>query len=122
MGGDTERPPGDIASRLQAPSGSIYHRFGSRHILVTELWLGAVENFQAEIARSIDLTDGPETIRGVSLAVLTWARKNPLQARLLLLHRSSDPLRDGWPDEMTNRNLAQRARTQELLDSPLPGS
>jgi hypothetical protein len=49
------------------------------------------------------------------LAVVEWARSNPVDARLLLVHRSSDLLRGGWPPELVERNRDQRARVEAML-------
>lgn len=106
-----------IAERLGAPSGSIYHRYGSRDLLVAELWLRTVERFQQALAPALDIADGIDAVREVAVGVVAWSRANPLEAQLLLLHRSSDLLHNGWPPELTDRNLAQRARTQAFLDS-----
>ncbi len=106
-----------IAGRLGAPSGSIYHRFNSRDVLVASLWLRAVERFHDAITPALDQTDAHVAIRDFALKVLEWTRANPLEAQLLVLHRSSDLLHDGWPTELTERNKAQRSRIQDIVDS-----
>jgi len=106
-----------IAASLRAPSGSIYHRFGSRDILVAELWLRAVERFHKSLTPWLEITNGFDAIRAIAVGVVSWTRDNPLEAHLLLLHRSSDLLHDGWPPELSERNLAQRARSQALIES-----
>lgn len=105
-----------IASELGAPSGSIYHRFGSRDILVANLWLRSVERFHEAMAPTLQGSDGQKAIVELALSIVAWARTNPLDAQLLLLHRSSDLLNTGWPPELDERNQAQRARVQTVIE------
>jgi AcrR family transcriptional regulator len=94
---------GAIASALGAPTGSIYHRFGSRDVLLAELWLQTVESFQAGFQAAL-AGPGPREA-GLQAALYTpqWVRANPTPARLLLLHRREDFLPDGWPAEVAQR-------------------
>jgi len=106
-----------VARRVGAPSGSIYHRFSSRDVLVGSLWLRAVEEFQSAIALVRDQTRGSsDPVRAVALGVVAWARNSPTQAHVLLLHRASDLMHSGWPDELRERNAAQQARAAALID------
>lgn len=93
---------GSVAAELGAPTGSIYHRFPSKDILLGELWLETVADFQAGF---FDALDG-EDVDGAGLAAALWtpqwARTNPLRARLLLVHRREDFL-TSWPEEMGER-------------------
>jgi AcrR family transcriptional regulator len=81
-----------IADRSGAPSGSIYHRFGSRDQLVAQAWLRAVRRFQAGFLTALD-HDDPRT--GVADAV-RWAvlftLDHPADTRLLLDHSRKDLL------------------------------
>lgn len=104
-----------VARDLGAPSGSIYHRFASRDFLVASLWLRTVDRFHDAIAPALDRPDGRHAVRGVALGVVSWTSANPLDAQLLLLHRSSDLLRAGWPEELVARNRAQRGRVEEMV-------
>lgn len=105
-----------IARDLGAPSGSIYHRFASRDVLVATLWLRAVERFQATLTDPLSLDDPRASVRAVAAAVLEWCRNNPMEAQLLLLHRSDNLLTDGWPEEVTSRNRRQRTRVARAID------
>jgi AcrR family transcriptional regulator len=46
-----------ISRASGAPTGSIYHRFGSRDELVTRLWMRAVRRSQAAFLEALDLGD-----------------------------------------------------------------
>ena len=45
---------GSITERLKAPTGSFYHRFASRDVLLGELWLETVLDFQQGITAALD--------------------------------------------------------------------
>lgn len=94
---------GAIAQELGAPTGSIYHRFASRDILLAEVWLHTVEAFQAGFVA--ELASGDPRDAGLNAALYTpgWVRAHRLPARLLLLHHRDDFLPGGWPPEVADR-------------------
>ncbi len=47
-----------VIRRLGAPKGSFYYRFGSRDLLLGELWLATVLEFQQGFVEAIDAGDG----------------------------------------------------------------
>lgn len=116
-----ERGPGAltitaIAERIGAPTGSIYHRFGSRDLLAGHLWVRTVEAFQDEWLDALSTEDDPVSMaRRGAAHVLTWSAQNPNGARLLMRHRSEDLLADGWPEGLRDANRYQRERVQETL-------
>lgn len=81
-----------IAERSRAPSGTLYHRFGSRDAVIAETWLRAVTRFQAGFLEGLNLTEPMRA--GVAAAVWTYdfARAEPRDARLLLGHGQQDLL------------------------------
>ncbi len=99
-----------VSGRLGAPSGSIYHRFKSRDALAAGLWLRSVERFQAAWLGALDLEDPSSAACEAAARVLSFARTNLSDARILLLYRSSDLLDGGWPQDLAERNEQQRAR------------
>ena len=100
-----------IAADIGAPTGSLYHRFSSRDVLIATLWLEVVEHFQAGFLAALDHPDPAEGGRRALGFSLRWCREHPLEARLLLLHRREDLLAQGFPAELRGRarRLAQRA-------------
>src|SRR5262249_40286088 len=88
-----------ISARLKSPTGSFYHRFASRDVLLGELWLRAVLDFQAGVARALEAGDG----LAAALHTPAWARRNLDQARLLLLYDRSDFVQGDWPQELRMR-------------------
>ena len=47
-----------ISDRLKAPTGSFYHRFVSRDVLLGNLWLNTVLDFQQGVSLALDAGDG----------------------------------------------------------------
>lgn len=88
-----------VCERLGSPTGSFYHRFASRDVLLGLLWLHAVLEFQAGIGAALAAGDGLRA----ALHTPAWVRKHPDQARLLLLHDRQDFLHGDWPPELRER-------------------
>jgi AcrR family transcriptional regulator len=109
---------GSISARLKSPTGSFYHRFASLELLLGELWLRAVLDFQSGMAVARDAGDG----LAAALHTPAWARKNLDQARLLLLYDRRDFVAGEWPEqlrarvaEMTKRMEAAAPRWARLI-------
>jgi len=88
-----------IAGQLQAPSGSIYHRFASRDLLVAHLWIRTVRESQEGFVAALEIDDVEEAAAAASLHIPRWSRANLDKAQVLLLHRRED-LVERWPDEL----------------------
>jgi AcrR family transcriptional regulator len=85
-----------IAKASGAPAGTLYHRFGNRNGILTATWLRALERFQSQ-AMTAEADRALETAVAMAVAVVTFTRELPEDARLLLTIRPSDLL-DGEPD------------------------
>jgi AcrR family transcriptional regulator len=88
-----------VSERLGSPTGSFYHRFASRDVLLGSLWLRAVLEFQTGIGAAFDAGDG----LSAALHTPAWVRKHPNEARLLLLYDRKDFLKGEWPPELRER-------------------
>src|SRR5258705_7765516 len=97
-----------ISERLKSPTGSFYHRFASRDVLLGELWLRAVLDFQAGIGKARDAGDG----LAAALHTPAWARQHQDKARLLLVYDRRDFVHGDWPDELQER-VADMTRRME---------
>lgn len=104
---------GAIAQAVGAPTGSIYHRFDSRDVLLARVWLRAAGAFQTAFFERLA---GQEP-RGAGLAAALYmaqrVREHPREARLLLLHRREDFVDRGWPAPL-RRQAAQLAQQIEI--------
>ncbi len=110
--GPTKMTIAAIAASLGAPTGSIYHRFRSKDVLLAELWLQTVASFQGGFQAALGASE-PMTA-GLEAALYTprWVRAHPVRSRLLLLHHREDFLTAGWPPEVKERadEVARKAR------------
>ncbi len=98
---------GAIARSVGAPTGSIYHRFDSRDILLAEVWLRAAAAFQGAFFERLAGPSPRDAGLAAALYMAERVRQNPNEARLLLLHRREDFVDRGWP-------AAMRRRTEQL--------
>jgi AcrR family transcriptional regulator len=87
---------GSISERLQSPTGSFYHRFASRDVLLGELWLRTVLEFQQGVRAAIDAGDGLRA----ALHTPAWVREHLDKARLLLLYHRDDFVHGQWPEQL----------------------
>src|SRR5947209_8086349 len=69
-----------INARLNAPTGSFYHRFASRDVLLGELWLRTSLVFQQGLLPLLDAGDG----LGAALYTPQWVRTHMNEGLLLL--------------------------------------
>jgi AcrR family transcriptional regulator len=104
-----------IAAAVGAPTGSIYHRFPSRDVLVARLWLRTVAQFQDGLVAVLAEQDPADAGRHAVRYFLEWTRDHPVEAQLLLLHRRDDLLADGWPDEVRERAAAVAEQFDDAL-------
>ena len=99
---------GAITERLGAPVGSFYHRFASRDVLLGELWLRTVLDFQQGITAALDAGDG----LGAVLHTPAWVRLHLDEARLLLLYHRDDFVQGGSPPSLRDGVAAQTERME----------
>jgi AcrR family transcriptional regulator len=88
-----------ITARLGAPTGSFYHRFASRNVVLGELWLRTVLDFQEGIGAALEAGDGLRA----ALHTPAWVRAQPDNARLLLMYDRRDFVQGEWPEELRER-------------------
>jgi AcrR family transcriptional regulator len=101
---------GAIARSVGAPTGSIYHRFDSRDVLLATVWLRAAAAFQDAFFERLAGTPAREAGLAAARYMAQRVREHPDEARLLLLHRREDFVDRGWP--ITFRRRATRVGQQ----------
>ncbi len=99
-----------IAARLSAPTGSLYHRFGSRGLLLASLWLRCIRSFQHGFTAALTAGDA----EAAALHTPRWCRENPAEAAILLLYRRED-LAAQWPAELGDELERLNARVSAAL-------
>lgn len=112
-GGPTALTAAGVARHLSAPSGSVYHRFGSRDELAAALWMRTVERFDADVVTILAGTgDAIETAVSAARAMVAWTRANPTDALILTLFRREDLTSGETDGELADRarSLARRQR------------
>ncbi len=105
-----------VARSMGAPSGSIYHRFASRDVLVASLWLRTVDRFQQGFLAALDNTDPMTAAVEAARHTLTWSRANMDDAQFLLVHRRQDLLASGWPEEIREESTRQDDRGRQAME------
>jgi AcrR family transcriptional regulator len=82
-----------IADVSGAPTGSIYHRFGSRDGLLTRLWIRAVYRSQASFLAALEHEDPRAAALAAAQSILQFCQQEPADARLLVSFRREDLIR-----------------------------
>lgn len=90
-----------VAQEVNAPVGSVYHRFLSRNVLLAEVWLKVVSSFQGAFLQALEKGIGLEA----ALHTPRWVRQHPAEARILLLYRREELAEGDWPDNLKKRVL-----------------
>jgi AcrR family transcriptional regulator len=105
---------GAISRSLGAPTGSIYHRFESRDVLLATLWLRAAAAFQDAFFERLAGAGPREAGLEAALYMAERVREDPSEARMLLLHRREDFVDRGWPAAFRTRaaRLAHQIETE----------
>ncbi|MGP3963511.1 TetR/AcrR family transcriptional regulator [Nonomuraea sp. 3N208] len=101
-----------IAARLGAPTGSLYHRFSSRDLLLATLWIRSVRSFQRGFVEALATGDA----QAAALHTPRWCRRHPAEAALLLLHRRQE-LATRWPAELGANLDTLNAQVSDALNS-----
>ena len=103
-----------IARSVGAPTGSIYHRFASRDVLLATVWLRAAAAFQDAFFERLAGAAPRDAGLEAALYMAERVREDPGEARLLLLHRREDFVGRGWPATFRRRaaQLAQQIETE----------
>jgi AcrR family transcriptional regulator len=79
-----------IADASGAPTGSIYHRFGSRDELIAKLWIRAVHRSQASFLAALERDSPREAALAAALSIVDFCEDHPADAQLLVGFRRED--------------------------------
>jgi len=82
-----------IAEVSGAPTGSIYHRFGSRDELIARLWIRAVYRSQASFLAAMEREDPRGAAIAAAASILDFCEEHPEDAQLLAAFRREDLIR-----------------------------
>lgn len=74
----------DICTASGASVGSLYHQFDGKNSVAAAVYLDALEDFQAAVARSVTAATGArEGVLAIVAAHIRWVEENPARARFL---------------------------------------
>ncbi|MBL4893504.1 MAG: TetR family transcriptional regulator, partial [Emcibacter sp.] len=103
LGGPTAATMAAIAENAGAPTGSIYHRFKSRTVLLATAWLHALSAMTDEVLPYLHQGESHDAI----MALIKWAETNPAMARLIMLYAENDLIEGELPDALYESLNAQ---------------
>lgn len=103
-----------IAEDLGAPTGSIYHRFASRELLLARLWIRTVRRAQSGFLEALAIQDLDQAARTAATHIPRWSREHLDEARVLLLYRRGD-LAARWPDELGEELAKLNVEVEQAL-------
>ncbi len=104
-----------IAGRVGAPTGSIYHRYASRELLLADLWFGVIEAYQEGLIAALGGRNTREAGLRAALHSVEWVRAHKLESRMLLLHRKEDFVTGKWPPAFRRRAAAVNSAANEAI-------
>lgn len=99
-----------VATRLGAPSGSLYHRFPSRAAMAGALWLRTQQRFQTGFLEALEHPDPMTAARRAAANQVSFSHDHRLDALLMMRYRSDDLLRNEWPDDQVAQYKRERRR------------
>jgi len=103
-----------VANAAGAPSGSVYHRFGSRPLLLAEVWLSGLDAFQTFWWSRAEHDFDPAQI---AVLPVLWARRHRTLARVLLVHPADHFVLEGCPESISDAIEDRRRKTKSRLRS-----
>lgn len=106
QGGPEATTTAAISARSGAPTGSLYHRYGSRARLFVEVWLRTVTRFQTGLLAAAATGTGVERVLAAADWTVEFAARDPNDARLLLQTSRGQLLADAELSVETRRTLA----------------
>src|SRR5262245_24800318 len=107
---------GAIGHMLKAPSGSIYHRFASRDVLLGRLWLRKAAFFQDRFAAALADPDPFKAGLAAALSMPRAVREDFAGARIMLLHRRDGFLDGDWPLEMACEAIRLKQQVDDAMN------
>jgi AcrR family transcriptional regulator len=106
-----------VAQASGAPTGSLYHRFGSRDELIARLWVRAVHRSQATFIAALEREDPREAALGAALSIFDFCDEHPADAQLLVAFRWEDLIRSAegtLAEELAELNEPVRGAVVDL--------
>lgn len=78
---------GDVCTAIEAPIGSVYHRFPTREHLFVRLWLRSIRRFHVGLLEAAAVDDPRSALAACAVHVPRYCRAHPDEARAMTLYR-----------------------------------
>lgn len=91
-----------IAREIDAPTGSLYHRFGSREELLVALWLRSIRRFHVGLLEAAALGDSQAALLEMVRHFVRYCSTFPSEAMAMTLYRQ-ESLRENCPSTLTDQ-------------------
>jgi AcrR family transcriptional regulator len=76
-----------VCEQISMPSGSVYHRFGSREELMMRLWLRSIQRFHARLLAVVAGSENAEeALVTMAAETVRYCRTNPAEALAMTLY------------------------------------
>jgi AcrR family transcriptional regulator len=105
-----------VIAAVDAPSGSMYHRFPNRPALQAALWLRTLERFQAGFLEAVATDSGPLAALGAAAHTIAWSRAHQEEARVLL-YGATDFGYESWPEPARAHLASRQVDVAAAIDS-----
>ena len=102
-----------VAKRLGAPSGSVYHRYPSRKHLLGALWVRTLSRYHDALEQATLQPEADDLAQRAIAGVFDWIGKNPVDSHLLTKFRTDDLVNNDWP---TDIRISVSDENQRLAD------
>lgn len=104
----------DVADRVGAPVGSIYHRFPSRDAVFGSLWARSIRRFHQGLLAAAEIEDPRASMAAMARHIPQFCRENPGDAKSMTLYRLPDLL-----DKVPAEQRSELAAINEDVDAAL---
>jgi AcrR family transcriptional regulator len=104
-----------IAKASGAPTGSIYHRFGSRDDLVARLWIRAVRRSQDGFIEALEAADPRQAAVDAAMTIIDFSERERADARLLVSFRREDLMKTAGGELATELEELNRPALRAII-------
>jgi AcrR family transcriptional regulator len=105
-----------VAKRIGAPSGSVYHRFPSRKHLLGALWVRTLASFHDALEDATREPSVEDLAHRCVVGIFDWVRENPTGSTLLLKFGTEDLIDNEWPTEIRIEVAEQNQRLADITN------
>lgn len=105
-----------VAKRLGAPSGSVYHRYPSRKHLLGALWVRTLGRYHDALESATVQPAGEDLAQRAVSGLFQWIGQNPVDSALLTKFRTEDLVDNDWPTDVRVSVAEQNQRLADITN------